>query len=141
MSSSSAYTRGDKPLPTPRPRQKNNNEQYENYKLPNRNLAEVKELNLPVPAPRLKAKLSDDSTNQSQPLNTPLNNFSEQTPKATGAIRKVPNVKNNLVEEETSVQINIDDIKRPRDPDVISQTSSSSVKSSGDGKFHTPSPG
>lgn len=142
---SSSDIRGEKPLPTPRPRQKSSNEQYENYKLPIRSQEidqpEVKEQNYPVPVPRLRTKLSEEPPNKSPSLNIPLNNLSEQSQKATGAIRKVPNVKNNLVEQETPVHMNLDDIKRTRDFDVISQTSTGSSKSAGDGKFHTPSPG
>lgn len=132
-----------KPLPTPRPRlSRNSNEQYENYKLPNRDvisLGSVKELNCPppVPAPRIRVK-TDDSTISVQAA--PLNNLNEpSSQKPTGAIRKVPNVKNNL-ESETSVHMHSDD-KKSREFDVISQTSSGSVKSGGDAKFHTPSPG
>lgn len=134
-------TEEGKPPPTPRPRlSKSVKDQYENYKLPNHDtsstMLEVKEQNCPpVPSPRMRAKPAEEST-----LEAPLNNVSEPSSshKATGAIRKVPNVKNNL-EAETAVHMHSYDIKKPRDFDVISQTSSGSVRSGGD-KFHTPSP-
>lgn len=135
-------TEDGKPPPTPRPRLSKSvvKDQYENYKLPNHDASEVKEINCPpVPSPRTRSKPAEEPKSS---LEAPLNNLSEPSSslKATGAIRKVPNVKNNL-ETEATVHMHPDDIKRARDFDVISQTSSSSVKSGGDGKFHTPSPG
>lgn len=146
---------GERPVPKPRPRQLQSTDEtdrsskvYENYTLPtppksesvydslNAQLSELKvdAVHRPVPTPRTRSIVPKFDYENSP---KPLNNDAEASPSRTGAIRKVPNiqsVKNNLDENE------VDD-KLQKDFDVLSQTSSTSGKSSGDSKFVTPSPG
>lgn len=146
---------GERPVPKPRPRQSQSTDEtdraskvYENYTLPtapksesvyddlNAQLKELKAdaVHRPVPTPRVRS-IVPKSDYENSPK--PLNNDTEVTSTRTGAIRKAPNiqnVRNNLDENE------VED-RQQKDFDVLSQTSSTSGKSSGDSKFVTPSPG
>jgi hypothetical protein len=146
---------GERPVPKPRPRQTQSTDEtdrsskvYENYTLPvapkatsvydnlKSQLSELKvdDVHRPVPTPRTRSTVPKINYENSP---KPLNNDAEVSSSRTGAIRKAPNipsVKNNLEESEA-------DDRQPKDFDVLSQTSSTSGKSSGDSKFVTPSPG
>lgn len=147
---------GEKPVPKPRPRQLKSTDEtdrastvYENFTLPkavkvesvydnlNAQLNELKvdAVHPPVPTPRARTVVSKcDYENSPKPLN---NENVETTSRTTGAIRKAPNipsVRNNLDDSEPEE-------RSQKDFDVLSQTSSTSGKSCGDGKFTTPSPG
>lgn len=157
---------GEKPIPVPRPRQTKSTDEtdtsskvYENYTLPtiktqsvydglNAQLNELKAdaVHRPVPVPRIRNIGLPKADYENSPESAkPLNNqqpLAEQS-KTTGAIRKAPNipsVKNNLDNKEPFNDKVADD-KSLKDFDVLSQTSSTSGKSIGDGKFATPSPG
>jgi hypothetical protein len=120
---------------------------YENFQLPksvydelNAQLSDLKTENVqrPVPTPRARTNMGKSRNYENSPETaTRLNNQNElSSPTSkTGAIRKAPNipsVKNNLDETET--------VQDAKDFDILSQTSSTSGKSSGDSKFTTPSP-
>lgn len=147
---------GERPVPKPRPRQLKSTDEtdratkvYENYTLPtaakpesvydnlNSQLSELKvdAEHRPVPTPRARTTIVPKIDYENSPK--PLNNDTETSPsRTTGAIRKVPNipsVRNNLDENEGEE-------RSLKDFDVLSQTSSTSGKSSGE-KFSTPSPG
>ena len=157
---------GEKPIPVPRPRQAKSIDEtdttsktYENYMLPtkpaesvyddlNAQLNELKPDNvkrsLPVPTPRTRIttvpkKDYENAPDTAKPLNNQQFDGVVSPSKTTGAIRKAPNipkVQNKFDNAEQSYEE-----RSLKDFEVMSQTSSTSGKSSGDSKFTTPSPG
>lgn len=158
---------GERPIPVPRPRQQKSSDEtdatakvYENYTLPKKQLesvydnlnAQINELKqdnasraMPVPVPRLRVATApkpdyENSPETAKPLNNQQREADASPSKTTGAIRKAPNIPkvNNRLDVRAEPP---QDDKSQKDFDVLSQTSSTSGKSSSDSRFTTPSPG